>query len=132
MTTGQIITNSGKLIILDRTYNASPTRSAPTLFSVGTGTTAPTVSDTGLGTAVDIDGDNFKGFVSGYPILDTTTKTTAIRCYLNSLEANGNDLTEFGILNSDGTKLLFSRTVHTAISKTTSNEVTYIIKDKIL
>ena len=132
MGNGQLITNSGKLIILDRTYNSSPTRTAPTLFKVGTATTTPALSDTDLGTAVDIDGDNFKGFVSGYPVLDTTSRKATIRAFLNSLEANGNDLTEFGIVNTDGTKLLFSHTVHTAISKTISNEITYIIKDRIL
>ena len=128
----QLITTNGKKIILDRTFTASPTLTAPSQFKVGTGTTAPTLADTDLGTAVSIDGDNFKAFVSGYPVLDTTNIQATTRCFLNSLEANGNDLTEFGIVNSDGSPLLFSRAVHTAISKTTSNEITYIQKDKIL
>lgn len=132
MTTGQIITNSGKLIVLDRTFNSSPTRSEPNQFKVGTGTTTPSLSDTDLVTPVSIDGDNFKGFVSGYPVLNTTSIQSTIRCFLNSTEANGNALTEFGIVNSDGTPLMFSRAVHTVINKTSSNEITYIEKDKIL
>ena len=132
MATGQIITNSGKLIILDRTFNTSPTRTSPSQFKVGTGTTTPSLSDTDLVTPVDIDGDNFKGFVSGYPLIDETTGQVTTRCYLNTLEANGNDLTEFGLVNTDGTPQLFSRAVHTIISKTTSNEVTYIQKDKVI
>ena len=83
-------------------------------------------------TPVSIDGDNFKGFVSGYPVLNTTSIQSTIRCFLNSTEANGNALTEFGIVNSDGTPLMFSRAVHTVINKTSSNEITYIEKDKIL
>jgi len=132
MANGQIITTNGKKIILDRTYNSSPTRTAPSQFKVGTGTTTPALSDTDLVTPVDIDGDNFKDFVSGYPTQDTTALSNTIRCFLNSLEANGNDLTEFGIVNADGTPLLFSRTVHTSISKSSSNEITYIVKDKIV
>ena len=132
MATGQIITNSGKQIILHRTYTASPTITAPNRFKVGTGATTPTLSDTDLVTPVDIDGDNFKDFVTGYPSINTTSLQSTIRCFLNSLEANGNTLTEFGIVNSDGTPLLFSRTVHTGISKTASNEITYIAKDRIL
>lgn len=132
MATGNIITTSGKLISIDRTFNSSPTRTAPTQFKVGTGTTTPAVGDTDLVTPVSIDGDNFKDFVSGYPTLDTTNIQATIRCFLTSLEANGNTLTEFGIVNTDGTPLMFSRMVHTGISKTNSIEVAYIEKDKII
>ena len=132
MATGQIITTDGKKIILDRTFNSSPTRSATSQFKVGTGTTTPVLGDTDLETPISIDGDNFKDFVSGYPTQNMTSLSNTTRCFLNSLEANGNDLTEFGIVNSDGTPLLFSRTVHTVISKTTSNEITYIVRDKII
>ena len=131
MATGQIVTTVGKKLILNRTFKATPDYTAPSLFSVGTGTTTPVIGDTGLGTAVSIDGDNFKEFVSGYPSLDETNIQSTIRCFINSLEANGNDLTEFGILNSDGTKILFSRAVFTTLSKTSSTEVTFIQKDKI-
>jgi len=129
---GNIITDNGKLITLHRTFTASPTITAPSQFSVGTGTTDPTTSDTDLETPVSIDGDNFKDFVSGYPVLDTTNKQATIRCFINSLEANGNTLTEFGTLNSDATKLLFSRSTFTGIAKTNSIEVTCIEKDKIV
>jgi len=118
--------------MLHRTFTASPTITAPSQFKVGTGTATPALSDTDLGTAVNIDGDNFKNFVSGYPVLDTTNIQATIRCLLLSTEANGNTLTEFGIVNTDGTPLLFSRAVHTAISKTSSIEVAYIQKDKVV
>lgn len=132
MATGQKITTDGKKIILNRAFKSSPDYLAPSQFKVGTGTTTPTVSDTDLETPVAIDGGNFKDFVSGYPSLDETNSQVTFRCFLNSLEANGNNLTEFGIVNEDGTPLLFSRAVHTSISKTSSVEITYISKDKLI
>ena len=130
--TGQIVTNAGKRLIFHRTFTATPTITAPSVFSVGTGTTDPTVSDTDLISPVSIDGDNFKSFVSGYPFLNENTLQSTIRCFINSLEANGNDLTEFGILNSDGNRILFSRAVFTALSKTNSTEMTIIQKDRVV
>jgi len=46
--TGGLIVNNGKKIMLDRSWNPSPTRTAPTTFKVGTGTTAVVVTDTDL------------------------------------------------------------------------------------
>ncbi len=117
---------------MDRVFNASPTRTAPSQFKIGTGTTAPTISDTDLETAVSIDGDNLKDFVSGYPTINTSTNQATIRCFLNTLEANGNSLTEFGTFNADGTELLFSRSTFTALNKTSSIEVSLIEKDRIV
>ncbi len=118
--------------MLNRTFLATPTITAPSRFKVGTGTTTPAVGNTDLVTPVNINGTAFKNFVSGYPTLDTTNVQATIRCFINSLEANGNTLTEFGIVNTDGTPLMFSRSVFTAISKTSSNEITFIEKDKII
>jgi len=50
------ITNDGKKIILDRTFNAVPTRLSVTKFKVGIGTTDATVADTNLETPVPIAG----------------------------------------------------------------------------
>lgn len=129
--TGQIITTSGKKIIMDRTFNSSPTRTVPSQFKVGTGTTDPTISDTDLETPVSIDGDNFKNFVSGYPLLDLINMQVTFRANLLSTEANGNTLTEWGTVNSDGTPLLFSRSTFTGIAKTSSIEIAFIEKDTL-
>ena len=85
-----------------------------------------------MATPVNINGTQFKTFVTGFPVLDTTNFQATIRCFVATTEANGNSLTEFGIINTDGTKLLFSRAVHTALTKTTSVQVTYIEKDRII
>ena len=116
--------------MLNRTFKSSPDYTAPSLFKIGTGTTTPTISDTDLETPVNIDGDNFKSFVSGYPIINETNLDITFRCLVSTNEANGNSLTEFGIVNTDSTKKLFSRAVHTPISKTSGIIISYIEKDK--
>lgn len=130
MANGQVITNNGKGIMLDRSFLGTPTKTQPSQFKVGTGTNTPTSTDTDLQTAVSIDGDNFKSFAAGFPSLDTTNNQVTFRCILLVTEANGNSLTEFGIVNSDGTPLMFSRAVHTAITKNNTTQITYIEKDK--
>ena len=130
MATGQILVDNGKKIILDRSFNSIPTRSAPSQIKVGTGTNTPLSGDTDLQTPVDIDGDNFKGFSTGYPSIDFTALSSEIRAILLTTEANGNSLTEFGIVNSDGTPLLFMRAVFTAITKNNTTQVTFIQKTR--
>jgi len=48
MATGGVITNSGKNVMLNRTYKSSPDYTIPSKFRVGIGTTTPVVADTGL------------------------------------------------------------------------------------
>ena len=130
MATGQLITNNGLKISLNRTYKATPDYLAPTKFKIGTGTTTPTVSDTDVETGVNINGGATKSFVSGYPTLDETNMQSTIRCFLDTTEANGNSLTEFGLFNEDGTPLMFSHAVFTSISKTASVQISFVQKDK--
>ncbi|KKN09270.1 hypothetical protein LCGC14_1048240 [marine sediment metagenome] len=132
MATGQVITNKGRLIMMHRAFTASPTITAPTRFKIGTGTTTPAVGDTDMTTPVNINGTEFKNFISGFPTLDTTNMIATVRCLVDTTEANGNSLTEFGIINTDGTPLLLSHAVHTAITKTSSVQTTYIEKDQVI
>ena len=131
---GSIITTNGKGIALNRTFLATPTKLAPSQFEVGTGTTAPTIGDTDMETKIALDGGStyFKDFVSGFPTLDTTNIQATTRLFLNTLEANGNNLSEVGVFNKDATPVLFSRSTFTSLSKTSSIEVTIIEKDKIV
>lgn len=76
--------------------------------------------------------DDFtKVFVTGYPTFDETNLQASIRCFLNSLEANGHDLVEFGIFNTDSSAKMWSRSVFTIVSKTDTIEVTFVQKDKM-
>jgi len=131
LSTGSKIVNNGLLIMLNRTYKATPDYSAPTKFKIGTGTTSPTISDTDVETGVNINGGATKVFVSGYPIFDEPNLQATVRCFLNSLEGNGNNLTEFGLFNTDGTPLMFSHSVFTSITKSNIVEVSFVQKDKI-
>ncbi len=122
--------DNGKKIILDRTFNTIPTRSEPSQIKVGTGTNTPSSGDTDLQTPVNIDGDNFKNFVTGFPSIDFTAFSSEIRAILLTTEANGNNLSEFGIVNGDGTPLLFMRSVFTAFAKNNTTQVTFIQKTR--
>ena len=132
MANGTIVTNNGLKIMLNRTYKSTPDYKAPTRFKIGTGTTTPDVSDTDLETPVDIEtGVQIKVFVSGYPIINETTLQATIRAYINSLEANGNSITEFGLFNQDVSPLIFSHAVFTAVTKDDSVEISFLQKDII-
>lgn len=131
MATGNLITTNGKLIALNRLWKSSPDYSTPSVFKVGTGDTTPTAADTDLDTAVTIGGNPTKSFVAGYPVINETTMQVTTRALLLTTESNGNSITEFGLFNSDGTAKMFSRSVFTPITKTTSVQVIFVEKDKI-
>ena len=131
--TGQIWTDEGNKVVLNRTFKSTPDYNEPSLFKVGTDTTTPTSSDTDLGTSVVISGSSHtKSFISGYPVLDETNLQVTFRCLLNSLEANGNNITEFGIFNDDTSEKMFSHTVFNSINKTSSTEISIVEKEKMV
>lgn len=133
MATGNIVTTEGKKIVLNRTFLASPTKTAPSLFKVGTGNNTPVAGDTDLQTAVVISGGSYtKAIASGYPLLTESTLNSTIRAILLTTEANGNTLAEFGSFNNDTSKVLFSRAVYTGIIKTSSIQMIFVEKDKIV
>ena len=132
MANGQIFTTAGNKMVFNRAFKETPDYAAPTVFMMGTGTTTPAASQTALVTPVDLDGDNIKEFVSGYPTFDETNLQVTYRCFLNSLEANGNSLSEFGIFNEDASPIMISRTVFTPITKTAAVEISIIEKEKMI
>ena len=131
MATGSKIVNNGLKIMLNRTYKASPDYTAPTKFKIGTGTTTPTTTDTDVETGVNINGGATKSFVTDYPTFDEVNLQATVRCFLTSLEGNGNNLTEFALFNTDGTPLMFSHVVHSSITKNNTVEVSFVQKDTL-
>jgi hypothetical protein len=109
--------------------------SALSLFAVGTGTATPAVTDTELDTVL-VGGftgaATYKAFVSGYPLYDLPNKKVTVRGYVTSAECNGNNLSEAGEFNSDGTKLMSSRDVFTAISKSSTDELAIVWVHKLV
>lgn len=133
MASGGTITNAGLKLALNRIYKSSPDYSIVSVFKIGTGTNTPTTADTDLQTPVTgwYSGGDTKPFESGYPIIDEDTQEVTIRCRVTSTEANGNLITEFGIFNTDSTALMESRDVFTSISKSNTDEIIFIAKNKL-
>lgn len=124
-----VLTNEAKKLIFDKAYNENSTYGVPKKFSVGTGTNTPTENDTQLQNEVQIQSGVYKkDFVSGYPIIDLTKKEVKFRMFLNSLEANGNQLSEVGIWEN-GQNKLFSRNTFEPQNKTSAVEISIIKKD---
>jgi len=130
MATGQVVTNNGLKLALNRIFKVTPDYLAPSKFKIGTGTTTPTVTDTDVETGVNINGGAIKSFVTGYPILDESNFQATFRCFLDTTEGNGNNLTEFGLFNEDGSPLMYNHAVFTSITKTTSVQISFIQKDQ--
>lgn len=131
MATGVVIAKTGKKLALNRIFKTTPDYTAPTVFRVGTGTTTPASTDTDLETPVTIAGNPTKAFTAGYPILDETNMQSTLRGVVLTTECNSNTLTEFGSFNTDGSRLMFSRLVHTGVAKTSDIQVIYVEKDKL-
>ena len=75
--------------------------------------------------------DLFKTFMTGYPTVDETNVRSNIRAYLTSIEATGFDLSEIGVYNNDSTPVLLPRDVFTSLSKSSTAEVAFIVKDQM-
>lgn len=82
--------------------------------AIGTGTTAPTSADTTLETEV---------FRKARQETSSGTNTKTISSWIASTEANGNDITEFGFLNSGSGGTLWNRNTFSAKSKTSDIEL---------
>ena len=85
-------------------------------LAVGTGTTAPSSSDTALGNEV------LRKARQEY-VRDDTNKKFTVSMWISTLEANGNDLTEVGVLDTNSGGNLFTREIFDAISKTSDIEI---------
>lgn len=122
-----LLLSSGRNLLLDLTYNASTSKSQITKFKIGTGTTDPLVSDTALETEITAwtGGSSSKTFVSGFPSFDTTNNEVTIKGFVASTEANGNNVSEFGTINTDGSEIMDVRSSFTPISKTSTDEITF-------
>ncbi len=93
---------------------------APTHIAVGTGTTAALASDTTLETEIFPDGANRNAITSR---TKPSAKKVRLQTLISSGEANGNVLTEVGVLNAATGGTLMNRVVHTAIHKDASFEL---------
>ena len=126
MTADSILTSNGKKVFLNRAYKATPDYAQPTQFKVGITNATPNVADTDL-----TDAKLTKNIDSNYPVFDETNNEVEIRCTVATTEANSNDIDGFGIFNEDTSPLMLSEDTFTAESKTSEDELLFIVKDRI-
>lgn len=110
-------------LLRDAIYGDSVTY--PSHIAIGTGTTAPTASDTALETEVFPDGANRSAISS---LTKPSSKVVRLQMLVGAGEANGDDLTEVGVVNAATSGTFMNRVVHTAISKDASFELKYQIR----
>jgi len=124
MATGGVITNSGKNVMLNRTYKSSPDYTIPSTFRVGIGTTTPVVSDTALATHIPIsngtvndDGSNTMTSSDGGE--NSTTNTTTYKEGAGVADGSAQNLKTD---NSSATKRWFIADLASAGTKITGTE----------
>lgn len=95
-------------------------------WMAGDSSTAPTHIATGVGTISANESDSSLGSEVGREAINSTSrdgKKVTYTITLDSLQLNGNDLTEVGLLNASTNGDLFQRSVFAAISKTNAFEI---------
>lgn len=74
--------------------------------------------------------DYFGTYEATYPSINNTNKEITYRFVLSSIEANGYNLTEVGLFNTDTIPSIWNRDVFTSISKSNTEEIRFIVKDQ--
>lgn len=124
-----MITKGGIQQMISKAFDVNSTFETPTQFSVGKNTSKPSFIDTNVKDPIEITpGEYKKVFSIGYPMVDLEKLEVKTRMFLNTLEANDEDITEIGTFEQ-GNNTLLSRNVFTPITKTDSVEIAIIKSD---
>jgi hypothetical protein len=106
-----------------RDWLAGSAATAPTHVAIGDDNTAETKTDTVMGNELTRD------------TIDTTSTSSKEVTYewtLLSTEQNGNDIKEVGLFNDPAAGDMFSHATHATIAKTSSIEVRYRIRVRLI
>jgi hypothetical protein len=76
-------------------------------------------------------GDFAQNFTSGYPTFDTSARTSEWRGSVSANQANGYRISEAGGFNTESTPEMEGHDVYTTISKTSKDQLIYIITNKV-
>jgi len=76
-------------------------------------------------------GDLVSDEVTSYPTPNLSTLEETHRLYVSSTQANGYLISEVGIFNSDSTRLMSTRGLFTAVSKSNTDELIILVKNKL-
>jgi len=75
--------------------------------------------------------DLISNFSAGYPTFNYTNKEVTIRCYVNSIQANGFLINSLGIYNKDTIPLLAEEDTFAGESKSSTDEFSFVIVNRI-
>lgn len=121
MASGIVRTSTGLNSLL--TAHFLGTSNAPANTQLGTGTTTPSVSDTAIETQAGSDRD----IEADYPTVNGLT--AELRTVLGTTILNGNDLTEFTVIDASSNLLVHA--VFSPQSKTSSSIFILVNKTKV-
>ena len=76
--------------------------------------------------------DYYDTFESGYPSLDENTFTATTKCYLNSVQAVGFNISGLGTFNDDGTEKMQDVFKFTPISKSITDEIAFYVYNRLV
>ena len=77
-------------------------------------------------------GDYLKDFETGYPSLDENTFVATTKCYVNSTQANGYNISGLGTFNDDATKKMQDVFKFTSLSKSNTDEFGFYIYNRLV
>lgn len=77
-------------------------------------------------------GDYYADFETGYPSIDESTFTATTKCYLNSVQAVGYNISGIGTFNEDGTEKMQDVFKFTPQSKSITDEVAFYIYNRVV
>lgn len=130
MANNSILTNKGKVILLNRGYKATPDYNPPIKFKLGTTQTTPLPAATGLTITITIGTVTAKTFVASYPTFDETKHEVTIRGYITSTECVGQFIDGSGQVNTDDE--LTSLDAWDGESKASTDEFAFIWVDRLI
>lgn len=125
MSNGAIATKIFKNTLFNRGFKDSPSYTAYTRGSIGTGTTTPVEGDSALAAVISgwNSGSDYKNYESNYPSFDESNKKVTVEMFIPTTLASGQTITEYADFNSDGTPRIGGRVVFTGIAKTPSIQI---------
>jgi hypothetical protein len=77
-------------------------------------------------------GDYYSDSETGFPTIDENTNTATIKCYLNSVQAVGYNVSGIGTFNEDSTEKMQDVFKFTPQSKSITDEIAFYIKNRIV
>ena len=126
MSTGNIISGSGKNLLLERIYENSGTQTAVVNFRVGSGSQTPVATGTDLNSAYEDWNANTgtKAFTSVNR--SYSKQQIESRGFIASTSLSGSSIAEVGEFNEDTHTKMFSHNTFNPFDKTNQEEVSII------